>query len=85
MRMPGTWSALIGAGMVALGVAGGSTRCWVLGLVLVVVQAAAEVAIVWSALRKAGPYTTEVARALVEGRFVSWPTRVVLRRFVPGM
>lgn len=73
---------LIGVALVAVGVAGGSAACVVCGVLLLGVKVTAETVVVVVSLRRAGAYRAQVAAALADSGTVSWPTRVVLRRWV---
>lgn len=82
MPVPGGVAFLVGLGMVVLGVGAGSPLCWGMGLLVFLVQLGAEVTILCLAMRKAGPHKRDVAQALVDCRFVSWPARTALRRLL---
>lgn len=70
------------AAMVVVGVLTGSTLCWAVGVFLIVLQVGADLTLLWWLLRDAGAYRPAIAGALLEGRFLSWPARWVLRRVV---
>lgn len=78
MRVYGSYA--IAVLLLALGVFGDSRVCLAGGVLVAVVSVLGEVLAVAVAVRKAGQYGPQVAAALAGGGFVTWPTRMVLRR-----